>query len=72
MSRYLKYDPIEDTRKYKSIVWLVELELMIRFLLVPRRMGFCFMYWRRKQIILHRYGIEWRTPAQMNPHVRFD
>lgn len=72
MSSYLKHDPVEDTRRYRSIIWLVELELRIRLLFTPRHMGFCFRYWSMKQDILHRYGIEWRTPSQMNPRVRFD
>ncbi|WP_294456636.1 hypothetical protein [uncultured Bacteroides sp.] len=39
----------------------------------PRGMGFCFAYWNTKaQVLKADYGIEWRSPAIMNPHVMFD
>ena len=39
----------------------------------PRGMGFCFLYWNTKANVLSEYyGIEWRSPAIMNPGVMFD
>jgi len=36
-------------------------------------MGFCHAIWKRQQVNLReRYGIEWKTPAQRNPFIRFD
>ena len=35
-------------------------------------MGTCHRYWARKKELLKKEGIEWRTPAEMNPTIRFD
>ena len=33
---------------------------------------FCFRYWDcKKRILKEKYGLEWRTPAECNPNVRF-
>ncbi|TWU48967.1 hypothetical protein Poly51_48710 [Rubripirellula tenax] len=38
-----------------------------------RRMGFCHLYWRtKKRILKEEFGIDWKTPAEMNPGVMFD
>jgi len=35
--------------------------------------GACHILWGRQQEILReKYGIKWRTPAEMNPNVIFD
>jgi hypothetical protein len=68
-----KHDPVEHTEKYLNI--LIELEAKIEAELKgsPYRMGFCFEYWNKKEEILKRdYGIEWESPAVLNPETRFD
>lgn len=70
---HLKCDPVEYTYKWEEIYYDVEEYLSERFANAPRQMGFCFMYWSAKQDYLkEHYNIEWRSPAQMNPRVRFD
>ena len=35
--------------------------------------GSCHILWgRQKQILEKRYGIKWRSPAEINPDVMFD
>ena len=69
----LKCDPVEYTCKWEEIYYDVEEYLSERFANAPRQRGFCFMYWSVKQDYLkENYNIEWHSPAQMNPHVRFD
>lgn len=54
---------------------MLKLRLLLeeRFANAPRQMGFCFHYWNAKRELLdEEYGIEWRSPSQMNPHVIFD
>lgn len=69
----LKSDPVEYTPEWEAVYYDVADELDRMFEGTPRRMGFCFRYWQAKQDLLRsRYGIEWRTPSQMNPHVMFD
>jgi hypothetical protein len=36
-------------------------------------MGYCHAFWpTQKRILREKYGIEWRTPSEMNPDVLFD
>ena len=70
---FTKCDPVEYTEKYLNI--LIELEAKIEAELKgdPYRMGFCFEYWDKKQEILKRdYGIEWDSPAVLDPDTRFE
>lgn len=70
---HLRRDPVEYTRRWEKIYYDVEAELDRRFANQPRHMGFCFKYWSAKSSLLRdTYGIEWRTPSQMNPRVMFD
>lgn len=68
----IKHDPLEDTPKYKAIEKLVELEIKLRLIGKHRGLGFCYKYWAVKHAVLARYGIEWHSPAEMNPYVMFD
>ena len=37
------------------------------------QMGFCHLLWAtQKRILKERYGIDWRTPAEDNPHIMYD
>jgi tetratricopeptide (TPR) repeat protein len=69
----MKEDPVEYTEKYLDI--LIELETKIGDELkgIFRGRGFCHRYWRvKKEILKKDYGIKWKSPAKMNPGVRFD
>ena len=71
----LKTDPIEETPEFKAVINEVERELKKRFKNDPMNggHGFCHTYWAaKKELLLEKYGIEWLTPQQMNPRVRFD
>lgn len=69
----LKHDPIEDTAPYKAVIKDVEKELDYLLKDKPRCTGFCHIYWHeKKRILKEKYGIEWNSPAVMNPRVRFD
>ena len=70
---HLKCDPIEYTYEWEQIYYDVEEYLKERFANVHRHMGFCFKYWSAKREYLkENYDIEWHSPAQMNPRVKFD
>ena len=69
----LKYDPVEKTPEYKAVIKYVEKELEELLKDKPKGMGFCHIYWyEKKRILKDKYGIDWKSPALMNPHVRFD
>lgn len=70
--RHLKFDPVERTREWEDIICKVEEECEKKLKDERRGMGFCFMYWMVKGNVLGKYGIQWDSPAVMNPRVRFD
>lgn len=70
--RHLKFDPVERTEEYEAVLPEVEKQVARKLRLVRRGMGFCFAYWSTKRDVLARHGIEWHSPALMNPGVMFD
>ena len=70
---HLKVDPVEYTESWEKIIDDVEAEIDSMLEHEPRGMGFCFHYWSvKKNLLSEKYGIEWRSPALMNPGVMFD
>lgn len=70
---HLRRDPVEYTDRWEEIYYDVEEYLSERFANAPRQMGLCFRIWSAKREYLKdNYGIDWHSPAQMNPRVRFD
>lgn len=66
-------DPVEQTPKYQKIA--DELEALIDEELkdCPRGLGFCHIYWSvKKRILKEKYNIDWRSPAELHPFIRFD
>ncbi len=70
--KHLLFDPVERTEQYENVIQEVEAECNAALEGTPRGMGFCFAYWSEKSRILAGHGIEWRSPAVMNPRVMFD
>lgn len=69
---HLRYDLVQRTPEWEKCIYEVEKECAERLKDQPRGMGFCHAYWPVKREVLAEHGITWRTPAQMNPKVRFD
>ena len=69
----LERDPIEDDPKFKPWFDAADREARLRVAQWEGQMGYCHLLCGAKQDILKRkYGIEWRTPMEMNPDVLFD
>lgn len=68
----LKFDPVERTAKWEEVIYDVEKECAEILKDEPKGMGFCFSYWSTKKAVLGKYGIDWKSPSQMNPNVMFD
>jgi hypothetical protein len=71
----MKRDPAERDPKKKLLVKLAELEAeeRLRAQGIPRLLGYCHALWGEQQEILKtKYGIDWKTPAEMNPNIIFD
>jgi hypothetical protein len=57
----------------KAILEAAERETKQQLAEEVRGLGFCHRFWRMKQQILkEKYGINWKTPAEMNPHIIYD
>lgn len=69
----LKYDPIEKTEEFKEAMKDIEVLSFFRFFFHRRHPGLCHSKWAFKKKMLKKwYNIDWKTPQEMNPDVRFD
>ncbi len=69
----MSHDPIE--REPSIALLIAQADEMATKELEGRRRGtgFCQLYWRtKKRILKEHFGIDWKTPAEMNPGVFFD
>lgn len=69
---HLKRDPVEWTEQWEAVIDEADRQAYSRLKGVPRGMGFCFSFWHERQLALHKLGVVWRNPHQMNPRVMFD
>lgn len=68
-----RHDPKEDNPKLRNIFEKAEEEVHRTLADHPRGLGFCHTYWiEKKRILKEKYGIDWKSPAEMNPDVIFD
>lgn len=68
----LIYDPVEDTEEYLKIEDEVNKLAQERMGNI-RGIGSCYIFWRaKKQILKEKYGIDWKSPSELNLHVMFD
>jgi len=68
-------DPIEETEEYKRAMIKIQkaLDKLNRIMDEQgMRMGRCHVYWKEQKEMLKFFNIDWKTPAEMNPHTRFD
>lgn len=70
--KHLNFDTIRRTPLWEENILRWEEECDKRLGDAPRGMVFCFGYWRTFAELLRQEGIEWKSPAQMNPGVLFD
>lgn len=69
----LKHDPVEWTARWEEVIDEVDKIVDSRLEDHPRGMGFCHACWHERAAVLsEQFGIEWRSPARMNPRVIFD
>ena len=69
----IKYDSKEKDPKYKKITKEAEKEAEKNLAHIPKVEGYCFSFWdEKKRILKEKYGIDWKTPAELNPSTLFD
>ena len=70
--RGYKYDPIEDTPEYKAIETELH-EKIIAKMGGEMNRGNAYMYAKLKKEILQRdYNINWKSPQELNPKIKFN
>lgn len=70
---HLKSDPVVYSEEYEAVIDKVEEEVDRHMGGESYRMGMCFEIWSiKKAILAEKYGIEWKTPSEMNRGVMFD
>ncbi|MBR4627916.1 MAG: ATP-binding protein [Ruminococcus sp.] len=77
MSESRIYDPVEDTDRYRKVVEEVDIAAQSELESNSHAakdspdgvyFSWCYAFWDIKKRLLHdRYGIDWRTPAEMKP-----
>ena len=68
----IKRDPVELTEEYKEAMEKLDMILDKEFPQDQYTIGTCHRYWARKKELLKKQGIEWKTPSELNPDVKFD
>lgn len=69
----LKRDPVEWSAEYERVIDDAGRRIDELLKGHPRGMGFCHEYWQTKEYVLRtEFGIDWRSPAAMNPGTMFD
>jgi len=72
-NKHFYYDPVEDSEAYKSAAPVVQAEIDAKLEGEPYRLGMCHRVWgMKKRLLKERYGIDWHTPAEVNPDCHFD
>ena len=72
--KYTKHDPFEWTKEWDNLIDEVDAKVYENLgIPIERYLGFCHTFWEeRKKVFKELYGIDWRTPAEMNPEAMFD
>lgn len=68
----LKFDFVQTRPWWEDNIALVEEEVERRLGGLPRSRGFCHARWEAKRRVLEQMGVQWRSPALMNPRIHFD
>lgn len=69
----VKNDPVEMSNKYIKVIDIVEEKLENELNTVPSLIrGMCYVKWDIKKKLLKEYGIDWKSPKELNPHIIFD
>ncbi|NMC04755.1 MAG: hypothetical protein GYA24_06065 [Candidatus Lokiarchaeota archaeon] len=69
-----KRDKIETDPRYERIISEANQEAEKAVVIVKKgEMGYCHAFWAaKKRVLKEKYGIDWKSPAELNPHVMFD
>lgn len=72
VKRNHKYHPVEDTSEYRAIKDELEAKILERMGGEMTR-GNAYMYdGLKKEILKKDYGIDWKSPRELNPRIKFN
>lgn len=67
-----KVDMVEYSYQYSTIKDELE-ELIVKEIGSGGYLGYCHLYWAtKKRILKEKYSIDWKSPAELNPHILYD
>lgn len=66
------FDPVQRTPQWEEIIYDVEKECAELMKGTRRGRGYCRKLWKVKKEVLAKYGIDWKSPAIMNPNRKYD
>ncbi len=68
----IKTDPIESSDEYLAIRYDIEKAVDEALVSDSAEESFCIKYWRiKKRLLKEKFNISWKSPAEMNPKIRF-
>ena len=71
----IRHDAVELKRRYRDIFAVIDDEVDQNLLRDVSRgkLGFVHTFWyEKKDLLKMKYGIDWRSPREMNPDMIFD
>jgi len=71
----LNSDPLDDDPTFAELIKTVEhqVEQELKSQKVKKSLGYCHYFWSlKKEILKKNYGLDWKSPAELNPDVMFD
>ena len=72
ISRNYKYDLVEDTQQYQAIKDELEAKILSKMGGQINRGNAHLYVLYKKEILLADYGIEWKSPQELNPQIKFN
>src|SRR5713226_3578654 len=68
-----KFDPQESDLRLRNVFAAADREAERGVANVRRDERFIFHFWSiKKRILRRKYGIDWKTPAELNPSIVYD
>jgi hypothetical protein len=68
-----KFDPQENDPQLRRVFAVVDAEAERAVGNTPRDERFIFHFWSvKKRILQQKHGIDWKTPAELNPNIAYD
>jgi hypothetical protein len=71
----IKCDPIENDPAFFETLKLANHDAEAELLATGHKhgLGWCHLFWSvKKRILKEKYGIDWKSPEELNPHILFD